>query len=159
MTKDQQRIGQFIAEVRELKGFNQSKFAKALKTSQSAVARMESGQQNLTTEMLAKISNVLNQEIITLADKSVNFKIEGGKKLSGKVAVNTSKNAAVSLLCAAVLNQGKTTFKNVPKIEEVYRVMEVLASIGVSVKWQGSDVEIQPGKKLNVDKIRQRSRS
>ncbi len=155
MTKDQQRIGQFIAEVRQLKGFNQSDFAKALKTSQSAVARMESGQQNLTTEMLAKISGVLNHEIITLADKSVNFKIEGGRKLSGKVAVNTSKNAAVSLLCASLLNQGKTVLKNVPKIEEVYRVIEVLVSIGISVKWQGTDVEIQPGKKIiisNIDK-------
>jgi UDP-N-acetylglucosamine 1-carboxyvinyltransferase len=155
MTKDQQRIGQFIAEVRQLKGFNQSDFAKALKTSQSAVARMESGQQNLTTEMLAKISGVLNHEIITLADKSVNFKIEGGRKLSGKVAVNTSKNATVSLLCASLLNQGKTVLKNVPKIEEVYRVIEVLVSIGVSVKWQGTDVEIQPGKKIiisNIDK-------
>ncbi|MDR3642433.1 MAG: UDP-N-acetylglucosamine 1-carboxyvinyltransferase [Candidatus Doudnabacteria bacterium] len=153
MSKDQQRIGQFIAEVRGLKGFTQGDFARALRTSQSAVARMESGQQNLTTEMLAKISAVLNQEIITLADKSVNFKIEGGKKLSGKVAVNTSKNAAVSLLCASLLNQGKTVLKNVPKIEEVYRVIEVLLSLGVSVKWQDSDVEIVPGKKISINKI------
>jgi UDP-N-acetylglucosamine 1-carboxyvinyltransferase len=153
LLKDQQKIGQFISEVRELKGFTQSDFAKALKTSQSAVARMEKGQQNLTTEMLAKISSVLNQEIITLTDKSINFKIEGGHKLSGKVSVNTSKNAAVALLCASLLNEGKTIFKNVPKIEEVYRVIEVLISLGVSVKWQGADVEIQPGKKLEISKI------
>ena len=104
---DQKKIGQFIAELRELKGFTQSQFAKSLKTSQSAVARMEKGEQNLTTEMLAKISTVLNREIITLADKSVSFKIEGGKKLSGRVSVNTSKNAAVALLCASLLNSGK----------------------------------------------------
>ena len=153
IVKDQQKIGQFIAEVRELKGFTQGAFAKALKTSQSAVARMEGGQQNLTTEMLAKISSVLNQEIITLADKSVNFKIEGGLKLSGKTLVNTSKNAAVALLCASLLNSGKTILKNLPKIEEVHRVIEVLVSLGVSVKWQGSDVEIQPGKRININKI------
>ncbi len=151
--KDQQKIGQFIAEVREQKGFTQSGFAKALKTSQSAVARMEKGQQNLTTEMLAKISSVLNQEIITLADKSVNFKIEGGHKLSGKVSINTSKNAAVALLCATLLNEGKTVLKNVPKIEEVHRVIEVLSSIGVNVKWQGSDVEVVPGRKINLNNI------
>src|SRR6185437_6520430 len=116
--KDKQRIGQFIAEVRESKGFTQSGFAKALKTSQSAVARMESGQQNLTTEMLAKISGVLNHEIITFADRSVNFKIEGGHKLSGRIATNTSKNAAVGLLCASLLNKGKTILRSVPKIEE-----------------------------------------
>jgi UDP-N-acetylglucosamine 1-carboxyvinyltransferase len=151
-TQDHKKIGQFIAEVRELKGFTQSQFARNLKTSQSAVARMEKGQQNLTTEMLAKISAVLNREIITLADSSVNFKIEGGHKLSGKVAVNTSKNAAVSLLCASLLNSGKTILKNVPKIEEVNRVIEVLQSIGVTVKWQGSDVELTPGK-INLNKI------
>ncbi|MEK7161288.1 MAG: UDP-N-acetylglucosamine 1-carboxyvinyltransferase [Patescibacteria group bacterium] len=150
--KDHKKIGQFIAEVRELKGFTQSQFARSLKTSQSAVARMEKGQQNLTTGMLAKISAVLNREIITLADNSVNFKIEGGHKLSGKVAVNTSKNAAVSLLCASLLNSGKTVLKNVPKIEEVNRVIEVLQSIGVAVKWQGSDVELVPGK-INLSKI------
>ena len=66
MIKDQEKIGSFIAEIRELKGFTQSDFAKALKTSQSAVARMEKGQQNLTTETLAKISSVLNHEIVTL---------------------------------------------------------------------------------------------
>jgi UDP-N-acetylglucosamine 1-carboxyvinyltransferase len=153
MTKNQRQIGQFIAEVRQLKGFTQGAFAKALRTSQSAVARMESGQQNLTTEMLAKISAVLKQEIIQLADKSVNFKIEGGYKLSGKVSVNTSKNAAVALLCASLLNEGKTVLKNVPKIEEVYRVIEVLASLGVNVKWQGQDVEIVPGKTITINKI------
>lgn len=150
---DKLKIGQFIAEVRELKGFTQSQFAKALKTSQSAVARMESGQQNLTTEMLAKISGALNQEIITLADRSVNFKIEGGRKLSGKVSVNTSKNAAVALLCASLLNKGKTVLKNVPKIEEVNRVIEVLTSLDVQVKWQENNVEIQPPKTISIKNI------
>jgi UDP-N-acetylglucosamine 1-carboxyvinyltransferase len=151
--KDQEKIGSFISEIRELKGFTQGAFAKALKTSQSAVARMESGQQNLTTEMLAKISSVLNHEIITLADRSVSFKIEGGVKLSGSVAVNTSKNAAVALLCASLLNKGKTILKNVPKIEEVNRVIEVLVSIGVSVKWQSQDVEINVPAKININNI------
>jgi UDP-N-acetylglucosamine 1-carboxyvinyltransferase len=152
-TKDQQKIGEFIAELRKTKGITQAQFAKALQTSQSAVARMESGLQNLTTETLAKISGVLNQEIIQLADKSVNFKIEGGHKLSGRVAVNTSKNAAVALLCASLLNDGKTTLKNLPKIEEVYRVIEVLQSLDVAVKWQGTDVEISPPKALTLKKL------
>ena len=151
--KDLKKIGQFIAEVRELKGITQSKFAKSLKTSQSAVARMEKGLQNLTTDMLAKISGVLNQEIITLADRSVNYKIEGGHKLAGTVSINTSKNAAVALLCASLLNSGKTVLKNVPKIEEVNRIIEVLLSLGVSVKWQGSDVEIMPPKNLDIKNI------
>ena len=155
---DHQRIGKFISEVRELKGFTQKDFAKALKTSQSAVARMEKGQQNLTTQMLAKISQVLNQEIITLADKSINFKIEGGHKLSGKVSVNTSKNAAVALLCASLLNSGKTVLHAMPRIEEVNRLVEVMLSIGVQVKWtNGNDLEITPPKKFNLNNINHES--
>ncbi|MCL5666395.1 MAG: UDP-N-acetylglucosamine 1-carboxyvinyltransferase [Patescibacteria group bacterium] len=153
INREQLKIGKFIAELRELKGLTQEEFAKALKTSQSAVARMEKGQQNLTTETLAKVSAALNQEIITLADKSVNFKIEGGHKLSGTIATNTSKNAAVALLCASLLNKGKTTLKNVPKIEEVFRIMEVLSSIGAGVKWSGNDVEVVPPQALDLGNI------
>jgi len=149
----QEKIGRFIAKLREQKGLTQAVFARALKTSQSAVARMEKGQQNFSTEMLDKIRQVLGQEIITLADKSVNFRIEGGYKLSGRVVTNTSKNAAVALLCASLLNAGKTTLKNVPRIEEVFRIIEVLESIGVSVKWNGSDLEIQPPRHLDLKSL------
>ncbi len=151
--KEQKKIGAFITELRDLRGLTQKEFARELKTSQSAVARMENGLQNFSTEMLAKISKVLNREIITLADHSVSFKIEGGYRLSGEVATKSSKNAVVALLCASLLNAGRTRLKNVPKIEEVFRVIEVLGSIGVSVRWRGSDVEIVPPKKLSLEKI------
>ncbi len=155
MTKnsEQIKIGKFIARLREQRSLTQEQFARSLKPSQSAVARMEKGLQNFSTEMLGKISGVLNKEIITLADQSINFKIEGGRKLSGSIVTNTSKNAAVALLCASLLNQGKTILKNVPKIEEVFRIIEVLQSIGVAVKWQQQDLEIQPPKKINLSKL------
>ncbi len=149
---DQKKIGAAIADIRELKGMTQKELAKALKTSQSAVARMEKGQQNFTTEMLSKISKVLGQQIITL-EESQSVSIEGGRPLSGTVTINTSKNAAVSLLCASLLNRGKTTLKNVPKIEEVHRIIEVLTSIGVSVKWVGKNLEIQRPAKLNLSNM------
>ncbi len=149
---DQKKIGASITEIRELQGMTQKQLATALKTSQSAVARMENGQQNFTTEMLNKISKVLRQQIITLGE-SQSVKIEGGAPLSGSITVNTSKNAAVALLCASLLNRGKTTLRHVPKIEEVHRIIEVLTSIGVSVKWDGSDLEIQRPAKLNLDNI------
>lgn len=150
---EQQKIGKFISELRQQRGISQQAFAKALNTSQSAVARMESGQQNFSTEMLSKIGKVLEREVITLAGNTVSFRIQGGHKLSGNIATNTSKNAAVALLCASLINRGKTTLRNVPKIEEVYRIVEVLTSIGVSIKWQGSDVEIVPPKQLAMHKL------
>lgn len=147
------KIGAFIAELREKKGLTQQELAKELKTSQSAVARMEKGEQNLSTEMLAKISEILNREVISLGTGAISFQIEGGHKLSGSVTTRTAKNSAVSLLCASLLNKGKTILKDMPQIEEVHRIIEILSSIGVTVKWIGSNVEVIPPKKIEIDKI------
>jgi len=83
----------------------------------------------------------------------MNFIIEGGKQLSGKVETSRSKNGAVALLAASLLNKGRTTLQNVPKIEEVKRLIEVLASIGVDVAWQGANVVITPPEKITLDTI------
>lgn len=146
-----QKIGRFITELREQRGITQKELAKILKTSQSAVARMEKGEQNLSTEMLFKISKALNRDVISLGSKAINFQIEGGRKLRGSIRTNTSKNSAVVLLCASLLNKSPTRLKNMPRIEEVHRVIEVLMSIGVAVKWMdGNDIEIIPPKKINL---------
>lgn len=146
-------IGQLISRLREQKGLTQAQFASSLKTSQSAVARMENGLQNLSTEMLEKIGDILKKPLIALAGDSVNLRIEGGHKLSGRVATNTSKNAAMGLLAASLLNAGQTTLKNVPRIEEVNRMLEVLSSIGVRAEWQGQDLRITPPKKFNLKNL------
>jgi len=83
----------------------------------------------------------------------MNFQIEGGRRLSGAVTLRTAKNSAVGLLCASLLNKGTTTLRNMPKIEEVYRIIEVLESIGVSVKWQGSDVVIKRPANISLAKL------
>lgn len=90
-------------------------------------------------------------------NQSINFKIDGGHKLSGTITTNTSKNVAVSLLCASLLNKGKTILKNITKIEEVYRIIEVLKSIGVNIKWDNQDLEIRVPKKINIQKINNES--
>lgn len=147
------RIGQMIQNQRQSRQMTQAQLATALSTSQSAINRIEKGKQNISLEMLARISEVLDADIVSLNPTGkTNFKINGGQKLKGTIEVNTSKNAAVALLCASLLNKGKTTFKNCAKIEEVNRLIEVLESIGVSCKWlnEDGDLEINPPKKLNL---------
>jgi len=147
------KIGFFIKELRERRGLTQEAFAKALSTSQSAVARMEKGEQNLSTEILAKISNVLEHQIVSI-NNSIDFEINGGKKLHGSITTNFSKNGSVGLLCASLLNKGKTTLHGIARIEEVNRVIEVLLSIGVSIKWiDKNSVEIVPPNEFKLDKI------
>jgi UDP-N-acetylglucosamine 1-carboxyvinyltransferase len=157
-TAEQVKIGKFIEQLREQAGMTQAKLAKILSTSQSAVARMENGEQNFTTEMLAKIGRALNHEIITLASGAMSFRIEGGRKLSGTIRVNTSKNSAVALLCASLLNKGRTELRGMPRIEEVNRIIEVLQSLGTEVRWLGdADLEIIPPKRLDLTKLNVRS--
>ncbi len=86
-----------------------------------------------------------------------NFKVFGGKKLFGKIVVNTSKNAAVALLAGSVLNRGVTTLLNVPDIEEVNRLIEIIESIGMIVERKGKKVVIKPSKKIDVSKINKKS--
>src|SRR5580765_6961649 len=135
MQETNQKIGRLIYQIRQERGLTQAAFAKKLGTSQSAVDRIEHGRQNLTLETLGHISDVLDKQIITLATRAVNLRIEGGYKLSGEIELKTSKNATVALLCASLLNKGVTRLKRVPKIEEVNRMIEVLVSIGVQVRW------------------------
>ena len=147
---EQKKIGNLIKELREHRFMTQKDFAKALGTSQSSVPRMEKGEQNFTTELLSKISSVLNHQIVSTS-KSIDFEVQGGKKLSGTIKTNFSKNGSVGLLCASLLNRGTTTLHGIARIEEVYRVIEILESIGVVVKWVANNtLTIKPPKVFNI---------
>jgi UDP-N-acetylglucosamine 1-carboxyvinyltransferase len=82
-----------------------------------------------------------------------NFVVEGGHTLSGSITTNCSKNGAVAMLGASLLNKGTTTLRRMPKIEEVNRLIEVLRSIGVSVEWKDKDVVITPPEVIDLDSI------
>lgn len=149
------RIGSLVQETRVRRGMTQSQLADALGTSQSAVNRIEKGGQNVSLEMLARIGEVLSSEIVSLNTLGSNLRITGGKKLSGTIEVKTSKNAAVALLCAALLNKGTTTFRRVARIEEVNRIVEVLNSIGVKTRWLDgtNDLVITPPARLKLESM------
>ncbi len=158
MSETNTKIGRLIHQIRQDRGITQAEFAKRLGTSQSAVNRIEHGNQNLSLEMLGRISDVLNKQLITINPGTVSLKIEGGHELKGSIDIKTSKNAAVSILCASLLNKGTTRLRQVARIEEVNRIIEVLVSIGVHVKWIGdNDLEIKPPTKLKIENINKES--
>jgi UDP-N-acetylglucosamine 1-carboxyvinyltransferase len=154
MNSTNEKIGHLIAQIRQERGLTQAEFAKLLSTSQSAVNRMEHGRQNLSLETLGRISDVLNKQLISLGSGAVNLRIEGGHELHGEITLKTSKNAAVGLLCASLLNYGVTRFTHFPRIEEVYRIIEVLESIGVQIKWtDGNTLEIRRPVQLKLENL------
>ncbi len=62
------------------------------------------------------------------------FRVTGGRPLRGSVRISGSKNAALKLLAAATLTGERCRFTNVPEIEDVRVMVEVLRDIGVVVE-------------------------
>ena len=152
----QERIGEAIMRLRLEKGWTQAELARRAGTSQSAVHRIEKGLQNVSLDMVKRLSDVFGRQILSVSDEaSQSFVIFGGKELRGKITTNTSKNAAVGLLCASLLNDGTTTLRGIAKIEEVFRIIEVLESIGVKASWTngGKDLEIISPDELELNEI------
>jgi UDP-N-acetylglucosamine 1-carboxyvinyltransferase len=88
----------------------------------------------LSDIQLHSISTALSP-VASFSTGNTDFKITGGKTLSGSVSTNGSKNGAMGLLCASLLNKKTTILHNIPRIEEVNRIIETMTSIGVQVEW------------------------
>jgi UDP-N-acetylglucosamine 1-carboxyvinyltransferase len=149
------RIGNLIRDARKHRGWTQQQLADVLATSQSAVNRIERGHQNLSLEMLARIGEALDSPLVSIGTGPTHLRVTGPTRLSGSIEVKTSKNAGVALLCATLLNRGRTTLRRVARIEEVNRLLEVLESIGVKSRWLNSDndLEIIPPANLDLGSI------
>jgi len=62
------------------------------------------------------------------------FVIKGGKSLKGTIKVNGAKNAALKILAATLLTDQECHISNVPQIEDIFRLIELLKDIGVEVE-------------------------
>ncbi len=149
------RIGNLIRDARKHRGWTQQQLAEVLGTSQSAVNRIERGHQNLSLEMLARIGEALDSPLVSIGQGPTHLRVTGPTTLRGSIEVKTSKNAGVALLCASLLNRGRTTLRRVARIEEVNRLLEVLESIGVRSRWLNAenDLEIIPPATLDLGAI------
>ena len=146
-------LGSRIAYLRERAGLTQTELAKKIKTTQSAIARIERSKQNISTDMLARINAALHRNILSDTPESMNLTITGPATLSGTITTNSSKNGAVGLLCASLLNTSTTTLHHVPHIEEVSRLLEVLESIGMKCVWHDDSLTLTPPKRYTLDSI------
>jgi len=80
------------------------------------------------------------------------FEIEGGKKLSGDIEVRGSKNGALAILAATLLTPEPCVIKNVPLVNDVLAMIEILKSFGAETEWldertikiQAKDLRIEP---------------
>ena len=68
------------------------------------------------------------------------FRIEGGRALSGSVAISGAKNAALKMLAAATLTGERCRITNVPEIEDVRVMTQTLIELGVVVDHPAENV-------------------
>jgi UDP-N-acetylglucosamine 1-carboxyvinyltransferase len=62
------------------------------------------------------------------------FRIHGGKSLNGEIIPQGAKNEALQVLCACLLTDKEINLTNVPEIQDVLNLMEILKGLGVEVK-------------------------
>jgi len=67
--------------------------------------------------------------------------IHGGQELRGTVHVSGAKNAALPLICAALLAPGKHRFSNVPRLRDIDTVEKLLSALGVRIIRAGDLLE------------------
>jgi UDP-N-acetylglucosamine 1-carboxyvinyltransferase len=150
-----EHVGLLLRDARVEKGWTQGQLAAELGTSQSAIARMEQGKQNLSLKMIQRLETIVGRSIVKVGrPQMTHLRVEGGRTLSGSVDVNSSKNAGVALLCASLINRGTTTLRRLARIEEVNRIVEVLTSIGVECTWlNANDLQIRRPAVLDLDSM------
>lgn len=70
------------------------------------------------------------------------IRIAGGIPLDGEVKIQGSKNAALPIMAAALLNRGTTVLKGCPRIADVFLMERMLKGLGVKTSWQEDTLEI-----------------
>ena len=63
--------------------------------------------------------------------------VRGGARLEGEVAVSGSKNSALALMCAALLAEGETRLRNVPRLRDIDAMLDLLRALGARADWAG----------------------
>ena len=75
-----------------------------------------------------------------------NYVVEGGKKLEGEVHISGSKNAALPIIAATILNGGTSKLYNVPQIHDTEMMFKILEQLGCKVKKSSKKVIIDSSK-------------
>ena len=72
------------------------------------------------------------------------LEIKGGKKISGTIEISGSKNATLPILASTILTNKKITIKNIPIVKDVETMIELLGTIGSTIKFN------RKGKKIDI---------
>src|SRR3979490_2734437 len=78
------------------------------------------------------------------------LRIRGAKPLRGSVRISGAKNAALPILCAAILSSETLTLHNVPQLNDVGTMLKLLEQMGVSTERDGETVVLNAANLTNA---------
>lgn len=70
------------------------------------------------------------------------IQIRGQASLKGEIEVQGSKNAVLPMMAAAILHRGTTVLTNVPRIQDVFCMVDILKTLGCHVWFVGHELKI-----------------
>lgn len=79
------------------------------------------------------------------------YHVQGGRKISGEIKVEGSKNAILPILASVVLNSGISVIHNCPRISDTFVSIEILEAIGCKVKMEGNTLIIDSSTANNFE--------
>ena len=79
------------------------------------------------------------------------FEVVGGRKLKGEIKPQGAKNEALQILCAPLLTKEKVTISNIPQINDVLKLIELIRGLGVKVEKIKSDTYEFKADEIDLD--------
>lgn len=81
------------------------------------------------------------------------FLINGKKPLSGEIEIKGCKNAATPIIAASLLTDEPCYIQNLPLVEDIFRMIEIIETLGAKVDWQGErEIRIE-AKNIDPEKM------
>ena len=68
------------------------------------------------------------------------------ERINGEIKISGSKNTALPIICASLLTNKKVILENIPFIEDINNLIEIIKSIGCKVKQKNNQLIIKAHK-------------
>ena len=81
------------------------------------------------------------------------YVVQGGHRLSGRIRPSGNKNGALPIVAAALLCPDEVHLENVPRIKDVETLVELLQSVGARAEWTGRNALTIHAKKISAEKL------
>jgi UDP-N-acetylglucosamine 1-carboxyvinyltransferase len=85
--------------------------------------------------------------------RSPQFIVEGGLPLAGTIRPTGNKNAALPIVCAALLTSDPVTLENVPRIKDIESLLQLVRQTGATAEWTGANTLVITAREVRGDTL------